>query len=100
MNDNRKNRQSPWQKNRYLKAIKVSNKPKRFYRTNPRNISSNRILFLFSLTVLSFFWLYENPEYITSKLSALPNSETLPKQNKNILEGKITHVRDGIRLSY
>ena len=95
MNDNRKNRQSLWQKNRYLKPIKGDKKPKRFYRKNPRNISSNRILFLFSLAVLGGFWLYENPEYITSELSALPNSDTRTKQNKNILEGKITHVRDG-----
>ena len=95
MNDNRKNRRSRWQKNRYLKAIKVGHRPKRVYRKNPRNISSNRILFLFSLAVLGGLWLYENPEYITSKLSGLPSSDTRPEQNKNILEGKITHVRDG-----
>ena len=77
------------------KGLKVGEKPKRFYRRNPRNISSNRILFLFSLAVLGGFWLYENPEYITSKLSGFPSSDTRPPQNKNILEGKITHVRDG-----
>jgi hypothetical protein len=86
---------SPWRKNKYLKGLKIAQKPKRFYRKNPRNISSNRILFFFSLVVLGSFWLYENPEYITSKLSGLTSSDTRPQQNKNILEGKITHVRDG-----
>ena len=95
MNDDRKKRQSPWQKNQYLKAIKGGNKPKRLYRKKLRNISSNRILFLLSFTILGGFWLYENPEYVTSKLSWLPSSDTRPQQNKNILEGKITHVRDG-----
>ena len=95
MNDDRKNRQSLWHKHQYLKAIKGSNKPKRLYRKKSRNISSNRILFLFSLAVLGGFWFYENSEYITSKLSGLQSPDTRPKQNKNILEGKITHVRDG-----
>ena len=95
MNDDSKNRQSFWEKNRYLKAIKVGKKPKRFYRKNQRNISSNRILFLFSLAVLGGFWLYENPKYITYQFSGLPNSEIRPEQNTSILEGKITHVRDG-----
>ena len=94
MNDNSKNRQSLWQKNRYLKVIKVGKKPKLFYRKNPRNNSLNLILFLFSLAVLGGFWLYENPKYVTYKLSGLPNSEIRPKQNTSILEGKITHVRD------
>ena len=92
---NSKKPRSPWQKNKYLKGPKFGRSPKLFYRKKPRNISSNRILFLFSLAVLGGFWLYENPEYITSKLSGFPSSDTRPLQNKNILEGKITHVRDG-----
>ena len=95
MNGSGRKQGSPWRKNKYLKGLKVAQKPKRFYRKNPRNKSSNRILFLFSLAVLGGFWLYENPEYITSKLSGLTSSDTRPQQNKNILEGKITHVRDG-----
>lgn len=95
MIDNNKKSRSPWQKNKNLKGFKVGHSPKRFYRKNAGNISSNRILFLFSLAVLGGFWLYENPEHITSKLSGLPSSDTRPLQNKNILEGKITHVRDG-----
>ena len=95
MIDNSKKPRSPWQKNKYLKGLKVGHRPKRVYRKNPRNISSNRILLLFSLAVLGGFWLYEHPEYITSRLSGLPNSETRPKQNTIILECKITHVRDG-----
>ena len=95
MNNNSKNRQFLWQKNRYLKAIKVGKKPKLFYRKNHRNNSFNLILFLFSLAVLGGFWLYENPELLEFKPSELTNFEALPTQNVNILEGKITHVRDG-----
>ena len=86
---------SPWQKNKYLKGLKVGHRTKRVHIKNRRNISSNRILFLFSLAVLGGLWRYENPEYITSNLSGLPSSEIRPKQNTSILDGKITHVRDG-----
>ena len=95
MNGSGRRQRSLWRKKKFLKSLKVGQNPKRFDRKKTRNISSKLSFLLFILALLGGFWLYESPELLKFKPSELTNFEALPTQNVNILEGKITHVRDG-----